>query len=140
MEALRWNLRIAVLWISAAVAMSAHMVLIALDPAPMKIVVEWAATAGQGEWIYTALFWLVPVWLAFAATAMKAAASRWLHFALASVFTILNIWHFFICGLPMVEKSPFAAPVAHHMLLVGSTVVSTVLIVWHAWKWPRQET
>jgi hypothetical protein len=139
METLRWKARIAVLWISAAVAMSAHMILLTLDPAPMKKVVEWAATAGQGEWIFMALFWLIPLWLAFAAMTVKGASGRWLHFVVAIVFTLLNVWHFFICGVPLTRESPFTKPAVHHMLLVGSTAVATVLIAWYAWKWPEQE-
>ena len=139
MESLRWKARIAVLWILAAVAMSAHMILITLDPAPMKKVVEWAATAGKGEWIFTALFWLIPLWLAFAAMTVEGAFSRWLQFVAAVLFTMLNVWHFFICGVPLSKASPLAAPTPHHMLLVGSTVAATALIAWFAWKWPKPE-
>jgi hypothetical protein len=139
MDALRWQTRIAVLWILAAVAMSAHMILLVLDPTALKKAGEWALAAKQGEWVFTALFWLVPLWMAFVATAMKSPANRWVNFVVALVFTGVSVWHFFVCGVPLLKGGPFPEPTAHHVLLVGSTVVATALIAWYAWKWPRQE-
>jgi hypothetical protein len=139
METLRWKTRIAVLWILAAVAMSAHMILLSADPDAMKKMAEGAATAGRGEWVFISLFWLVPLWLAFVTMTMNGSANRWVNFVVATIFTILNIWHFFICGVPILKGGPFAEPTAHHILLVGSTAVATALIAWYAWKWPKQQ-
>ncbi len=137
LEALRWKARIALLWVIAAVGMSAHMDLIAVDPAALKIANEWAATAPPAEWVFTALFWLVPMWMAFAAMTVKNSSNRRANLIAGIVFTILNIWHFFMCAVPL-QGGP-AEPTAHHILLVGSTVVATALIAWFAWKWPKQE-
>ncbi len=139
MESLIRQTKIAVLWILAAVAMSAHMILLVLDPTALKKAGEWALTAEQGEWVFTAVFWLVPLWMAFVVMAMKGPANRWVNFAVAIAFTGVNIWHFFVCGVPLLKGGPFAEPMAHHILLVGSTVVATALIAWFAWTWPRQE-
>ncbi len=49
MDALGWKARIALLWVIAAVGMSAHMDLIAVDPIALKIAHEWAATAPPAE-------------------------------------------------------------------------------------------
>ncbi len=138
MEMLGWKTRVAVLWMVAAVAMSAHTILAGLDPVAMKKVAEAAATAGQGEWVMMALFWLGPLWLGFASVTVRGPANLWVNFGGAGVFTVLNVWHFFICGVPLLSGGPFAKPLAHHILLVGSTVAATVLIAWHAWKWPKE--
>ena len=69
--------RIAVLWIVAAVAMSAHMILMSFDPVVMKSAAGWAVSAGQGEWIFLALFWLVPLWMAFLAVTLRDPINRW---------------------------------------------------------------
>ena len=139
METLRWKTRIAVLWILSAVAMSAHMILISFDPVAMKKAYEWAPTARSGEWAFLALFWLVPLWLGFLAVTLKDLANRWVNFAMAVLCTILNIWHFFVCGVPLVKGGPYDNPTPHHVLLVGSALVATLLIAWYAWKWPKQE-
>ena len=120
--------------------MPAHMILMSLDPAAMKKIAAWTVTAGPGEWVFTALFRLVPLWLAFVSVTMKDSANRWVNFVVAVVFTVLGIWHFCICGVPLSKGSPFAAPIPHHIPLVGSTAVATLLIAWYAWRWPKRET
>jgi len=139
LETLRWKARIAVLGVTAAVSMSAHMILIMLDPAAMKSANVWAASAGQADWVMMTLFWLGPLWLAFVAMTLKGPANRWVTFVAATVLTILNVWHFFICAVPLLKGGPYAEPTAHHILLVGSSAVATALIAWCAWNWPKQE-
>ena len=99
MEPLKWQTKVVVLWISAAVAMSAHMILMILDPSALQKAGQCAATAGI-------------------------------------LLTILNTYHFLVCALPILPGGPYAGPTVHHILLVGSTVVSTGLVTWLAWTWP----
>ena len=94
---------------------------------------------GAGKLLFEALFSLIPLWLAFLAMTLKGSCNRWVNLVLGIVFTVMNIFHFFSCGVPLGEGSPMAEPTAHHILLVGSTVVFTALIAWYAWKWPKQE-
>jgi hypothetical protein len=138
-EDLRWRTRCAVLGIIAAVSMSAHMILIMLDPAAMKLAGAWAASAGRADWVMMALFWLGPLWLSFAALTAKGPAGRWTTFAAATGLTLLNVWHFFICAVPSMEGGPYPGPTAHHVLLVGSSAAATALIAWYAWNSPKQE-
>jgi hypothetical protein len=137
-EALRSKATIAVLAIIAAVSMSAHMVLILFDPAAMKLAHAWGASAGQADWVMTALFWLGPLWLAFVAIASKGTAGRWVTFVAAAVLTMLNLWHFFICAVPLMAGGPYTKPTAQHVLLVGSSVVATALSAWYAWRCPNK--
>ncbi len=139
MDALRWKIRIVILWMLSAVSMSAHMILMSIDPAATKKLSDWAAAAKPGEWLFTALFWLIPLWLAFLSITLKVSSNRWMNLIAATFFTILNIWHFFICGVPLLG-GPYAKPVLHHVLLVGSTIVATAMITWYAWMWPKQES
>jgi hypothetical protein len=139
METLRWKTRIAVLWVLMAVCISAHSILVGVDPAAMKRMAEEAAVAGPGMWVFLALFWLVPLWMAFVTMTVKSSCNRWANFVLGIIFTVLNIFHFFECGVPLMKTGPLTEPTAHHILLVGSTVVATALIAWYAWKWPKQE-
>ena len=139
MEALRWKARFAVLGIIAAVSMSAHMILIVLDPAAMKLANTWAASVEQADWVMMTLFWLGPLWLAFVAMALKGPADRWVTFVAATVLTILNLWHFFICAVPLLKGGPYTEPTPHHILTVGSSAVATGLMAWYAWSRPKQE-
>ena len=139
METLRWKTRIAMLWILMAVAISAHSIMVAMDPVPMEKVLAEAGAMGAGMWLFLALFWMLPLWMAFATVSIKGSSNRWLNLVLGIIFVILNIFHFFECGVPLVEGGPLTEPTAHHILAVGSTVVAAALIAWYALKWPKEE-
>ena len=139
METLRWRIRIVVLWVIAAEAYSAHMIMVTIDPVSMKKMLEWGATIDAGGWVFGAIYWLIPLWLAFVTITVKGSSNRWANFVLGIIATLLNIYHFFMCGVPLVQPVLFSEPTAHHILLLGSAVVATALITWYAWKWPKQE-
>ena len=139
MEILRWKTRIALLWVFMPVAISTHGLLVAWEQGGLEKMVSHMETGGPGMLLFEALLCLIPLWLAFVAMTMKDSCNRWVNLILGIVFTILNIVHFFQCGIPLSEGGPITEPTAHHILLVGSTVVVTALIAWYAWKWPKQE-
>ena len=130
MGTLRWKTRIAVLWVLMAVAMSAHSLLLFMDPGATEEMAEELAAMGPGMMVFLALFWLVPLWLAFLSITLKDSANRWTNFVMGIIFTILNIGHF---------TEHLAPPSPAQILILGSTVVATALIAWYAWKWPKQE-
>ncbi len=136
MESLKRQTTIAVLWISTAVAMSAHMILMMLDPVALQKAGQWGAAAGAADWVSTAAFWLVPLWMAFVTVAAGPRASRWANIAAGVLLTLLNTYHFVVCAIPILPGGPYAGPTIHHILLVGSSVVSTGLVTWFAWTSP----
>ena len=128
MEILRWKIRIALLWLFMAVAMSAHSVLSFMDPGAMEKLA--AMEMGPGMMLFMAIFWWVPLVMAVLSISLKDSANRWTNMVLGIVFTLLNLGHF-------IEH--VAEPSAEQILIVGSTVVVTAFIAWYAWKWPKQE-
>ena len=139
MESLKWKIRIAVLWIISAEAMSAHMIMVTIDPVPMEKMMAWGATIDAVGWMFAAIYWLIPFWLAFVALAVRGPSNRWSNFVLGIIATILNLYHFFMCGVPIVDPVLFSEPTWHHSLLLASGLAATALITWYAWKWPKQE-
>ena len=130
MEILRRKTRIAVLWVFMAVAMSAHGLLVAMVPGGLEKAISEVESMGSGMLVFMALFWLVPLWLAFVSMTLKGSANRWVNFILGIIFTLLNIWHF---------TEHVAEPAVEQILIIGSTVVVTALIAWYAWRWPKQK-
>ena len=133
METLRWKTRIAMLWVLMAVAMSAHGIMAFMEPGMIEEIISGkleGSALTPGMLIFMALFWLIPLWLAFAAMTLKGSSNRWVNFVLGIIFTILNIGHF-------IEHLTPPSPV--QILIIGSTVVATALIAWYAWKWPKEE-
>ncbi|TEU13402.1 MAG: hypothetical protein E3J25_05935 [Anaerolineales bacterium] len=128
METLRLRIKISVLWIFMAVAMSAHSVLAFMEPGAME---ELAAMQmGAGMFLFMALFWLIPLIMAFLSLTLKDLADRRANIVLGIVFTVLNIFHL---------AEHLAQASVHQILIIGSTVVVTALIAWYAWKWPKPE-
>ena len=140
METLGWRTRIVVLWFISAEAYSAHMIMVTIDPLSMKRMLAWGAMIDAGGWLIGAIYWLIPFWLAFVTITVKGSSNRWANLILGIIATLLNIYHFFMCGVPIVQPVLFSEPTAHHALLLGTAVVATALITWYAWKWPKQET
>ena len=139
MAILGWKTRIAVLWLLMVAAIAIHGLLITWEPGGLDRMMSRMAAGGAGKLLFEALFSLVPLWLAFLTMILKDSYNKWVNFVLGIVFTILNIFHFFECGVPLAEGGLVTEPTAHHILLVGSTVVVTALIAWYAWKWPKAE-
>ena len=139
METLRWKIRIVALWVIAAEAMSAHMIMVTIDPVAMKKMLEWGAKINAEGWLFGAIWWLIPLWMLFVTITVKGSYNRWTNFVLGIIGTLLNIYHFFMCGVPLIQPGPLAEPTAHHILLLGTAVVATALITWYAWRWPKQE-
>jgi len=122
MEKLTLKIKISVLWIFMAVAMSAHGVLSFMEPGEMAV--------GSGMLFFMSLFWWVPLVMAFLSITLKDVANRWANMILGIVFTALNLFH-------LIEH--FAEPSVHQILIIGSTVTVTALIFWYALKWPKQK-
>jgi hypothetical protein len=127
MESLILKIRIAVLWIFMAVAMSAHAILFFMEPGAIEGIKEMVI--GPGMMLSMALFWLVPLVMAFLSLTLKDITNKRVNLVIGGVFTILNIAHLFE---HLVQLS------VHQLLIVGSTVFATALIVWYAWKWPKK--
>ena len=128
MGSLALKVRISMLWVFMAVAMSAHSVLAFMDPAAMAQLEEMEL--GAAMFLFMALFWWIPLVMAFLSVTLKDLASRWANIILGIIFTLLNIFH-------LIEH--FAQPSAHQILIIGSTVVATALIFLYALRWRTQE-
>ncbi len=139
MEALGWKVRIVVLWLISAEAYSAHMMFVTIDPVSMQKMLDWGAEIDAGGWVFGAVYYLIPFWLIFTTLIVKGQASRWANLVFGIIATLLNVFHFFMCGVPIVFPVLFSEPTWHHSLLLASAVVATALIAWYAWRSPKQE-
>jgi len=83
---------------------------------------------GPGMLFFMAVIFLVPLVMALLSLILSDSSNRPLNIILGTIFTGLNIFDFI---------GHLAHPSAHALLLVGSTIVVTILIVWYAWKWPK---
>ena len=90
---------------------------------------EWAAFQTPAGMLFVTSQWLIPFFMAFLVLTLKDKTNRWTNIIFGIVFTVLNIVHLILhFTIPAIFT-------VHQILIVGSTVVFTVLIVWYAWKW-----
>jgi len=138
MEILRWKTIIAVLWLFMAVAYSAHMALSIFEPGVIKLITDGKLQISEFEFIFSALFvWVIPLTMAVLSLTLKDLVNRRTNIVLGIVFTVVNIFHLIFEQLAQ-PSIHMAQPSVHQLLLNCSTVVVTALIIWYAWRWPKQ--
>ena len=121
------KIKISVLWIIMGVTM--YRCTSYFDTGGVeKVIGDITTMQTPGALLLMTLMWLVPMFMAFLSLVLKDSINRWTNLILGIVWTILNIYHVYL-------HFTFMAPTVHQLLIVGSTVVFTVLIVWYAWKW-----
>ena len=130
-DTLTLKIRITVLWIFLAVSISAHSILWFMEPGAIQQIMTGVVEGmpiGPEMLLFMAIFWWVPLVMAFLSVTLKNSYNRWANLILGVVFTGLNIFH-------LIEH--LMKPSAAQLLIIGSTVVAAILIVWYAWKLPK---
>jgi hypothetical protein len=133
MENLALKIRLSVLWIFTEVAALTSVVLFFFEPGGIEEVMSGVVEGmemGPEMLLLFAIMFLIPLVMAVLSLTLKDKANRWANIIAGIVFTGLYI-------IDLIEH--LASPSAHTILLVVSAVVATALIVWYAWKWPKQE-
>ena len=129
-------IRISVFWIFFAVAYSVHYALSFFEPGVLQKILSGEVTSATkrvhmmliGE---TCIGWLIPLTMAFLSVTLEDFANRNLNVVLGGLYALLSILH--VAGCPIVHISN--KPSVHQLLIVGSQIVVTALIFWHAWTW-----
>jgi uncharacterized membrane protein YphA (DoxX/SURF4 family) len=129
---LTWRLRIAVLWIFFAVGESAVVALFMFQPGVISDMMGGklygADIHSAGVQISMAVYWLAPVALAYLTLVLKGAASRWMNAVIGAVSAV--------GGISILLGQPNWTSAGVNFVVTVETVAA-LLIVWHAWKWPR---
>jgi len=132
METWILKVKISVLWIFTVVAFLADMTVSLMEPGMIQQVMSGVIEGmqmGPEILLLLAILFLIPLIMAFLSLTLKDSANRWTNIILGVVYA--GFWLIgFIEGL--------AQPSAHVILLEGAIVVAAALIVWYAWKWPKQ--
>jgi hypothetical protein len=81
----------------------------------------------QEVWLASAITMMIPVAMIFLSLTLKYKANRRANIIVGIFFTGYNL-----IGLPT-----YTSAYDQFLIIVG--LVFTALIVWHAWKWPKQE-
>ena len=132
---LAWRIRIAVLWVFLAVGMSAMVLLILMAPGNLPQIMEGRFGDEEitaGTLIFMALFWLVPLIMAFLTMVLKDRVNRYANAGMGAVLTAMWTWD-------LVEQLVSAQEFSGEPLVVGAMIVAGLTILWHTWKWPTAQ-
>lgn len=134
MELLAWKLRVSTLWIFLGVGTLAAF-FAALMPA--DVLGEYVATGAlEGETIdatllvaMVLLFCVLPLAMAFLALVLRDPINRIANGVLGAAAAVMWTWD-------VAEHASKELEVGG-LLMTGILVAAALLIVWHAWKWPK---
>ena len=133
MELLAWKLRVSTLWIYLGVGMLAGTFAVVM---PSDVLGQYIATGElEGEKIdatmlavMVLLFCLVPLAMAFLTQVLKDPINRYANAVLGVVATVMWAWD-------LAEHSTKGLEIG--ALLLVTLIIAGLLIVWHAWRWPK---
>jgi hypothetical protein len=128
---LTWKLRITVLWIFVAICQTALMALLMFEPGVIRDMMAGKVlgnTLNADNQIDTALYWLAPMVLAYLTLILKDAANRRTNAVAGAVIAAT--------GISILIGQPAGTSAGVNFVLIVIILVA-LLIVWHAWKWPR---
>jgi hypothetical protein len=79
-------------------------------------------------WMASAITMIIPGAMVFLSLALKGKANRWANIIMGIFYT----------GYNLIGLAGGGYPSAYDNFLIIVGIVFTVLIVWHAWRWPKQ--
>ncbi len=136
MEALKYKIKISILWILFAVSTSAAMIIWFIEPGILEQIMTTQEMLTEklsaGNIVSFALWWLVPLSVAFLTQVLKYSLKRWVNLILGIVFTLFTIYYF----ISHLIEGWFT--IANLLILIFMFIVP-VLIAWYAWKLPKEE-
>jgi len=131
MENMLLKVRIAILWIFLAVAMSASMILSFMGPGTIEEVMAGTMEGlklTSGIIIFFSLFWLIPMAMAFLSVTLLDSLNRKINIILGIIFTVFYIGHL------LMHLLRGELPV-DHLVMCLLMIVLPALILWYAIKW-----
>lgn len=135
MESLKFKIKISILWISFAVCSSAAMIIWLIEPGILEQIMTTGEMVNEklteGTIVCFALWWLIPLSMAFLTQILNYALNRWLNIIFGILCALIII--FYLTGNLVAGWFKLA-----NFLMLLFIFVITVLIAWHAWKLPKE--
>jgi preprotein translocase subunit Sec61beta len=128
------KVKISVLWLFATVAEVVGVVLATMEPGFLQNFMDTGELngmkVGPEVLLVLAVLFLVMLVMAFLSLTLNDKANRWTNIIVATVFLALTIPD--LLGYLTWEK-------AYVALITSSVIVAKGLIIWYAYKWPKQK-
>ena len=121
------------LWVAKMLSAFLGDVLRFTDPGVMEQV--WSGESliplTQEMLLLMAIIMVIPIFMVFLSLTLKNKANRWANMSIGIFFVGFDL-------IFLISLLPYGSP-AYEIFLGIVYLVFTALIVWYAWKWPKQE-
>jgi hypothetical protein len=136
MESLKYKIKISILWISCAICGSAVMIVWFIEPG----ILDQIMTTGEmvreklteGNIVFIALWWLIPLIMAFLSQILNYSLNRWVNIVLGVICALANIYYI----ISNIITGWFR--MANFLILIFM-FIAPVLITYYAWILPKEE-
>ncbi len=130
------KIKLAVLWLFWIMAFLVHMFLGLFEKGVIEKIITGEFAGIQitsNSMLFFAIFMLVPLVMAPVSLILKDKANRWANVIVGTVYTGLCV--FDSIGTAVSDISALSA---YNILIYLAEIMASALIVWYAWKWPKQ--
>jgi hypothetical protein len=128
-----YKLRFSVLWLLWLVTDLSTGMLLLIEPGIIDEIRAgelFGQQVGPEMLLVGAIIYLFPLMMVVLPLIVKGSANRWANIVVGVVYAFLSLTE-------IIEQA--AEPWAYRILMTLLKVAFSVLIVWFAWKWPKQE-
>ena len=133
MKILTLRIRIIVLWIFVAASITTEVALYVYEKGQIEKMISGEAGDTSGDILIWTCRWLIPFVLAFLTISLSNKACRMTNLVLGAIFVVFNIFQF-VMRLALGQYMP-----AFLIVIILSSIIASVLILWYAIRWPRYE-
>jgi hypothetical protein len=134
MENLALKMKLVTLWISSVAAQSTASIILFMTPGAIEEIIAgtiMGTEITEGTLVIGALlYWLIPLTMALLSLMLKDPLNRWVNIIVGIVLAVISI-------LVVIGSLTFGQLTLPLINFYKSVVL--VLIVWYAWKWPKQK-
>jgi len=126
------KIKLAVLYLALEVIWLAHIGWSLFEPGMIGQVTSGTTELTPETFTVFAVVLLVGLAMAFLSLTLKDSTNRWANIIVGIVFIVLDL-------MIMISRLQEEKVFAYSTLLEASGVVVPAMIVWYAWKWPKQK-
>ena len=131
MKILNLKIRILVLWIFMGASITAEVAMYLYEKGQIENIISGEAGITSGNLVLWTCRWLIPFVLGVLTVSLGDKANRMTNLVVGTIFTVFNIFQF-IMRLATGQELP-----AFLIIIILSSIVASVLILWYAIRWSK---
>ena len=131
MKILNLKIRILVLWIFMGASITAEVAMYLYEKGQIENIISGEAGITSGNLVLWTCRWLIPFVLVVLTVSLGDKANRMTNLVVGTIFTVFNIFQF-IMRLATGQELP-----AFLIIIILSSIVASVLILWYAIRWSK---